>query len=241
MLAHCRIAPSLEVAIGELPSSYVALGVGENPQAPAALGSSIMGMYRLLPQILKARRLWVSPYAMRGVNFSSQELTPPTHLAAWVRALLCTSICHGRVTPVAPLSLRECLLLGLHIPTPLFPQRKHGALGCCGLFLEWMNGLPVHRLSEIYAAGPASASLFCCTSSWKGLQASGVKPAGFSQSEQQVEAGEGLPKPWRQAFRLTLSEERLSKMVLRNQRAKGQVVGTPKYAFPFLVTACPPV
>lgn len=95
MLAHCRIAPSLEVAIGELPSSYVALGVGENPQAPAALGSSIMGMYRLLPQILKARRLWVSPYAMRGVNFSSQELTPPTHLAAWVRALLCTSVMGG--------------------------------------------------------------------------------------------------------------------------------------------------
>ena len=94
----------------------------------------------LLPWILKVCHLWFSPYVTHGVNFSSQEITPPTHLT--VSALGPSSVqpsVTGDRHQQSSLSLCERLLLGL------FPQRKQGlghAQMCNRWTVSWMNEWP---------------------------------------------------------------------------------------------------
>lgn len=113
--------------LGKLTSSHYS-SVRQKLQPPAPLWRSLLGMYHL-PTLNPERLPSVGlPYVTRGVNFSSQELIPPTHLT--VSGLGPSSVqpsVRGNHPQWSSLPLRECLLLGLYRPTPLFPQYKHRA------------------------------------------------------------------------------------------------------------------
>ena len=81
--------------MGKLPPSHFCLrqerSCNHQPSVPEH-------HWNALPSYLESRKAAFC-FVNQGVNSRSQELTPPTHLSVWVRALPCTSIHHRRSLP----------------------------------------------------------------------------------------------------------------------------------------------
>lgn len=141
---------------------------------------SILGVH--LPSTLNPKSLPCVSFALRQSGKHQFTGTNTSyHLAVWVRALLCTSICHRRSLPSSTLVV--CLLWVsppgtgcFHTP---FPLHKHGQSTQTWAPRDgfWMNSLLVHR--RWGTAGSASASLSCAVSSGSHVLWAQEGPTGF--------------------------------------------------------------
>lgn len=148
----------------------------------------------LLPRILSVCRLWVLPYVTYGVNVSSSELTPPTHLT--VSELepfsIQPSFTGDHPTVPLPLFVNVCSWGYIH-PHLCFRNTDTGrdmhwcAIGalCLEWKNEWMVSMSINSLRYMHQGQPLSHSQVLWAHR-RYYRLSGAYPTGFSKSEQHM-------------------------------------------------------